>query len=202
MSQQAQGGIAIPSPPIPITTHATFTPTSSISRAPVRYSLPAAPAELPATDAELESVLQQEKDEPAPNAPGEEAPRSLRPGQKGFAERLMAKYGWTKGTGLGTNASGIVTPLQAKLDKRKQRPDSEGGGFIGPGGMGKIVGGKKKGGEEASPYGPMSEVVILKGMVDGMDLQYELGEGNLMQEIGEECGEKVSCWRHYSDSLD
>jgi splicing factor 45 len=104
----------------------------------------------------------------------------------------MAKYGWTKGTGLGANATGIITPLQAKVDKRKQRPDSEGGGFVGPGGTGKIVGGKKKGGEETGPFGAMSEVVVLRGMVDGMDLRYELGQGNLMQEIGEECGEKVN----------
>ena len=38
----------------------------------------------------------------------------------------------------------------------------------------------------------MSEVVVLEGMVDGMDLDSEVGagDGGIMQEIGEECGEK------------
>jgi splicing factor 45 len=38
-------------------------------------------------------------------------------------------------------------------------------------------------------------VVILRGMLDGMDLDEELHRegGGLMQEIGEECNEKV-CW--------
>ena len=38
----------------------------------------------------------------------------------------------------------------------------------------------------------MSEVVVLRGMLDGMDVDEEMGrgEGGLMQEIGEECGEK------------
>lgn len=68
--------------------------------------------------------------------------------------------------------------------------------MIGPsGGRGKIVGGKKrKGGdtdEEEGLFGRMSEVVVLKGMVDGMDLETEMTTGDLMQEIGEECSEKV-----------
>lgn len=40
----------------------------------------------------------------------------------------------------------------------------------------------------------MSEVIALRGMVDGMDLDEEVdgaGDGGLMQEIGEECAEKV-----------
>ncbi len=134
----------------------------------------------------------------AEEAGSEAAPRSLRPGQKGFAERLMSKYGWSKGSGLGASESGIVNPLRVQVEKQKKKPDSEGGGFVGPGGRGKIIGGKKKGGAgpetEEGRFGAMSEVVILRGMVDGMDLDAELedsGDGGLMQEIGEECGEKV-----------
>ena len=44
-------------------------------------------------------------------------------------------------------------------------------------------------------FGTMSEVVVLRGMVDGMDLEAEMedsSQGGLMQEIGQECGEKVS----------
>ena len=160
----------------------------TISRAPVRYNLPSAPSELPTTEAELATALEAEASDPAPS----DEPRSLRPGQKGFAERLMSKYGWTKGSGLGASGSGITAPLRVQVEKAKKKPDAEGGGFVGPpGGRGKIVGGKKKGGEEGGKFGVMSEVVVLKGMVDGMDLDREVGDGGLMQEIGEECGEKV-----------
>ena len=181
-----------PSQPTPVA------PAPTISRAPVRYQLPPAPSEIPESEAELQTALQNEEaEDPLPEAAAD-APRSLRPGQKGFAERLMSKYGWTKGSGLGANNSGIVNPLRAQVIKQKKKPDSEGGGFVGPGGMGKIIGGKKKGGkgdENEGKFGAMSEVVILRGMIDGMDLDAELegaGEGGLMQEIGEECAEKVS----------
>lgn len=63
-----------------------------------------------------------------------------------------------------------------------------------PAGRGTIIGGKKKGGDDTGKFGPMSEVIILRGMLDGMDLDNELHAaegGGLMQEIGEECNEKV-----------
>ena len=171
-------------------------PPVSISREPVRYNLPAAPSDLPASESELEEALRTDFRE---ESQVDDAPRSLRPGQKGFAERLMSKYGWSKGSGLGASGSGIVNPLRVQIEKQKKKPDSEGGGFVGPGGRGKIIGGHKKGGHDADPeegrFGVMSEVVILRGMVDGMDLDAELegaGDGGLMQEIGEECGDKVS----------
>lgn len=169
----------------------TFQPASAtISRAPVRYTLPPAPEDIPATEEELEAVFA--KEEPVQDE-GEEAPRSLRPGQKGFAERLMAKYGWTKGSGLGAAGTGIVNALQVKVEKQKKKPDSEGGGFATPAGRGKIIASKKKN-EEEGKFGPMSEVIVLYGMLDGMDLANELDNsqgGGLMQEIGEECNEKV-----------
>lgn len=179
-------------PPLPLASPAP----ASISRAPVRYNLPAAPSDLPTSEAELEDVLGTNfKEEPSVD----DAPRSLRPGQKGFAERLMSKYGWSKGSGLGASGSGIVNPLRVQVEKQKKKPDSEGGGFMGPGGRGKIIGGRKKGSLDADPedgkFGAMSEVVVLRGMVDGMDLDAEMegaGDGGLMQEIGEECGDKVS----------
>ncbi|KAJ5655471.1 hypothetical protein N7507_007421 [Penicillium longicatenatum] len=182
----------IPPPPSRLD---AFQPTSAtISRAPVRYTLPPPPEDIPASEAELEEVFA--KEQPA-DTQGEaeaedaqDAPRSLRPGQKGFAERLLSKYGWTKGSGLGATGSGIAKPLQVKVEKRKKRPDAEGGGFVTPGGRGTIIGGKKKGGEDTGKFGPMSEVIILRGMLDGMDLEAELESGELMQEIGEECNEK------------
>lgn len=107
----------------------------------------------------------------------------------------MSKYGWSKGSGLGADGSGMITPLQVKLDKRKKKSDAEGGGFRDAGGRGTIIGGKKIVKEETTGiFGAMSEVIVLRGMVDNMDLDEEVegsGDGGLMQEIGDECGEKV-----------
>ncbi|ODH50063.1 hypothetical protein GX48_03868 [Paracoccidioides brasiliensis] len=178
-----------PTPP-PVTPSDQGFSSATISRAPVRYTLPPAPEEIPATEAELEATFAEEEDSKQ-EADGE-APRSLRPGQKGFAERLLTKYGWTKGSGLGASGEGIVKPLQVKLEKQKKKPDSEGGGFATPAGRAKIIGGKQKASDDGK-FGRMSEVVVLHGMVDGMDLDAELegGEGGgLMQEIGDECAEK------------
>lgn len=168
----------------------------SISRAPVRYNLPPPPPEIPSTEAELADALGNEDAEPDESKNGE-APRSLRPGQQGFAERLMSKYGWTKGSGLGASGSGIVNPLRVQVEKQKKKPNAEGGGFVGPGGRGRIIGGKKGASDseaQQGPFGSMSEVIVLHGMIDGLDLEAELeraDDGGLLQEIGEECGEKV-----------
>ncbi|KAJ5193911.1 Nucleotide-binding alpha-beta plait [Penicillium cf. griseofulvum] len=186
-------GEVIPPPP-PTRPLDTFQPSSAtISRAPVRYTLPPPPEDIPASNAELEAVLDQEQPVEEEEEPDESAPRSLRPGQQGFAERLLSKYGWTRGSGLGATGSGMVNPLHVKIEKRKKRPDSEGGGFVTPAGRGKIIGTNKKSEYETSKFGPMSEVVILRGMLDGMDLDAEMegsNDGGLMQEIGEECHEK------------
>ena len=171
-------------------------PAGAISRAPVRYNLPAAPSDIPKSEEELEKALAEEPEEDDEN-PAEDEPRSLRPGQKGFAERLMSKYGWSKGKGLGADGSGIVNPLRVQIEKRKKKSDAEGGGFREPGGRGKIIGGNKNVPEkeaEVGKFGPMSEVIVLRGMVDGMNLDEEVegdGDGGLMQEIGDECSDKV-----------
>lgn len=178
-----------PAPPPARSLSSIQVPSATISRAPVRYSLPPPPEDIPASEAELEQAFA--KEEPVDEPEDENAPRSLRPGQKGFAERLLAKYGWTKGSGLGATGSGIVKPLQVKVEKQKKKPDSEGGGFVGPGGRGKIIGSSKKS-EDEGKFGAMSEVIVLKGMLDGLDLDAEFQDGGLMQEIGEECAEKVS----------
>ncbi|KAJ9630327.1 hypothetical protein H2204_008545 [Knufia peltigerae] len=186
--RMAQGASQPPPPPSP----EVNPPPGQIARAPVRYNLPAAPEELPSTEAELEEKL-------ADTNPGEDdgpdQPRSSRPGQAGFAERLMAKYGWSKGQGLGAQGTGIINPLYAKADKRKKKPDAEGGGYATPASTGKILGGNKSKAaraEEEGKFGPMSEVIRLEGMLNGLDLDEELtrGEGGILQEIGEECGEK------------
>ncbi|KAJ5931486.1 hypothetical protein N7516_005975 [Penicillium verrucosum] len=186
----ALGQVIPPQPSRPLD---AFQPSSAtISRAPVRYTLPPPPEDIPASEAELEALLAQEHptDEEEPD---ESAPRSLRPGQPNFGERMLSKWGWNKGSGLGATGSGMVKPLQVKLEKRKKRPDSEGGGFVTPAGRGKIIGSQKKGEYDTSKFGPMSEVVKLLGMLDGMDLDAEMEgsqNGGLMQEIGQECSDK------------
>lgn len=200
MSQMAQDSAPPPPPPPPQSQPPE--PAGMISRAPVRYNLPSAPADIPASEAELEEKLASEQQsEESQTAEDPDAQRSIRPGQKGFAERLLTKYGWTKGTGLGATSSGIINPLQVKVEKQKKKPDSEGGGFVGPGGRGKIIGGKKSKAameDEHGKFGPMSDVVVLLGMVDGLDLDEEMAgeEGGLMQEIGDECAEKVGKTAH------
>ncbi|RMJ26012.1 hypothetical protein PHISP_03094 [Aspergillus sp. HF37] len=178
---------AAPPPPRPFDT--VQPGTATISRAPVRYTLPPPPEDIPASEEELEAAFAKEK--PAEEEGEAGGQRSLRPGQKGFAERFLAKYGWKKGSGLGADESGIAKPLQVKVEKPKKRPDAEGGGFSTPAGRGKIIGGARKK-EDEGKFGPMSEVIVLEGMLAGMDLDAELqGEhGGLMQEIGEECSEK------------
>jgi len=119
-----------------------------------------------------------------------------RPKQKGFAARMMSKYGWSKGQGLGAESSGILQPLRVQVEKRKKKSDAEGGGWAQPAGMGKIIGTKTGAGtssstsESAGKFGTMSNVIVLRNMLDGMeDLQSEI-ENGLGQEIGEECGDK------------
>lgn len=122
------------------------------------------------------------------------------PSKSGFAARIMSKYGWTKGSGLGAEGDGITTALRVQVEKRRRKADADGGGFAEPGGRGKIIAPKelkqkKKpdgGGEEEEEgrYGKTSQVVVLRGMLEGMeDLRAEVEDG-LGQEIGEECGEK------------
>lgn len=201
----ALSGMGAPPPPPP-----THTPTpppppppqqdsTTISRAPVRYE--ALPPPPPADEMDIDNDDEDYDSAHPPNlglgasttiAPQDEQRRTNLPGQKGFAQRLMSKYGWTAGSGLGAESSGIVNPLSVKVEKRRKKPDAEGGGFAEPGGRGKIIGGKTASNAEsdAGKFGPMSEVIVLRNMLEGMEnLQDEINDG-LGQEIGEECGDK------------
>jgi splicing factor 45 len=148
--------------------------------------MPAPSPDLPTNQQELDEAVDAQEDEQMADVDTTEAPRTNRPGQAGFAERLLKKYGWSKGQGLGASGDGITTALSVKVDKRKKKSDAEGGGFRNKGAMGTIIGGKKKKGTEEEAG--MSTVVVCTYMVDGMDLDFEMGpEGNLVEEIGQEC---------------
>ncbi|CAK7219149.1 hypothetical protein SBRCBS47491_003748 [Sporothrix bragantina] len=108
--------------------------------------------------------------------------RANRPGQAGFAARLMAKYGWTRGSGLGADNSGIINPLRHKKTGK--------GGAGGPA-FGRIVGGDRAGGRQQAEdkSEQVSRVIVLRNMVTGLpDLANEVADGQLVQDIGEECG--------------
>ncbi|KAI0878073.1 hypothetical protein GGS24DRAFT_444359 [Hypoxylon argillaceum] len=178
--------------------------SSTISRGPVRYAPPQQQQQTQAHKDPDSMEIDDEEDgtnymPPEPTSPAKDdevAPRINRPGQKGFAARLMSKYGWSKGHGLGAEGSGILQPLRVQVEKRKKKSDAEGGGWAEPGGRGKIIGSKTAAGtsssttESASKFGPMSNVIVLRHMLDGMeDVQSEM-ENGLGQEIGEECGDQ------------
>ncbi|CAJ2502807.1 Uu.00g102010.m01.CDS01 [Anthostomella pinea] len=188
-----------PTPPPPPPPPPPEPAAATISREPVRYTRPEPPSEQQApADG---NAMDEDGEEYVPEEPSSEnQPRNNRPGQKGFAARLMSKYGWSKGQGLGADQSGIVQPLRVEVEKRKKKPDAEGGGWATPGGArGRVIGSKtaaEKSGTNSgstgsgSKFGPMSSVVVLRNMLDGMeDLQGEM-ESGLGQEIGEECGDK------------
>ncbi|KAH7255699.1 uncharacterized protein BKA55DRAFT_508484 [Fusarium redolens] len=165
--------------------------SATISRAPVRYSKPHEEEDATGDNVEddayspppaLGSTLPEQPDDDSRG-------RSSRPGQSGFAHRLMSKYGWTKGSGLGADESGIVNPLRVQVEKRRKKADADGGGWAEPSGKGKIIGGKRKD-ENAGKFGTMSDVIVLRNMLENMPNLEEEIAGGLGQEIGEECGEK------------
>lgn len=210
LAMSGMGGAAVTPPPPPAEEGAI------ISRGPVRYEAPPQPpAPQPLNDDTMD--LDDEEDDEAnvdsiiiapgtnsDDANNEGGSSTKRPGQAGFAQRLMSKYGWTAGSGLGASSSGIINPLQVKLEKRRRRPDAEGGGFADPSNRAKIIAPKTTSSTNPSSsttsgnhdhfsdneFGPMSQVILLGNMLHNMpDLQSEIADG-LGQEIGQECGDK------------
>ncbi|TPX06906.1 uncharacterized protein E0L32_002402 [Thyridium curvatum] len=193
-----------PPPPPPAEEAHPSAAGATISRAPVRYEQqpPPPPAgeamDLDDDDDDADDAQPPPSEDQDDQQEQQEQLRANRPGQAGFAQRLMAKYGWSRGSGLGADESGIVNPLRVQVEKRRKRPDAEGGGYAEPGGRGRILGGNRRSnkqdgggsGEQEQGFGAMSDVVVLRDMLEGMpDLEGEVEQG-LGQEIGEECGEK------------
>ncbi|SPN97525.1 related to DNA-damage repair protein DRT111 precursor [Cephalotrichum gorgonifer] len=186
--RMSQAGAAPAPPPPP---PAKEEQGAVISAAPVRYSPPpAAPGSGQEEEEEEEDYRPALGSAASPPDSEQQQRSSNRPGQEGFAHRLMSKYGWTKGEALGSSEKGIATPLRVHVEKRKRRPDSEGGGWAEPAPRTRILGGERKGGGADDGAGAMSEVIVLRNMLEGMDdLRGEV-EAGLGQEIGEECGDK------------
>ncbi|KAM0254134.1 hypothetical protein ACHAP5_000120 [Fusarium lateritium] len=163
----------------------------TISRAPVRYTQHQDTKDIAAEDEEDDAYSPpQAFGSELPSQPDDDSqPRSSRPGQSGFAHRLMSKYGWTKGSGLGADESGIINPLRVQVEKRRKKADADGGGWAEPGSKGKIIGGKRKD-DNTGKFGTMSDVIVLRNMLENMPNLEEEIVGGLGQEIGEECGEK------------
>jgi splicing factor 45 len=152
--------------------------------------------------------------QPNVQAAAEEEPQRIgnpREAAGKFAERMLKKYGWEKGQGLGAHNDGITTAIVAKAEKRKKLADAEGGGFAAPKNMGKIVGGKKRktepdswdqtpsGGDDAG-HRNISEVIKLSGMLTNLDVDHEIQNNDLLQEIGDEMArngvvERLFIWR-------
>nr|POE94322.1 dna-damage-repair/toleration protein, chloroplastic [Quercus suber] len=148
-----------------------------ISRAPVRY-------DAAAIGSESESVAISAEQ-------SGEISRTKKPGQKGFAQRILEKQGWQKGQGLGAQGQGITTAIVAQAQKRKKRSDAEGGGWVAPANMGRLVGGKKAKVDGARTDEPQPSVVVkYTGLLAGLDATEEIAENDLYQRIGETMNEK------------
>lgn len=178
------------------------------ARAPVRYVDTTSIEEDAAGPADSRGSGLEEGTESEPATGDTENRKSTLPGQAGFARRLLAKYGWSAGRGLGAAEQGMASALRVRIEKGAKQTKNEDGTKVKTAPRATILEGKapKKaakanddenergdGDEEDDGFGKISNVVVMRNMLEGLDdLQAEIADG-LGQEIGEECGEKVSC---------
>ncbi|KAK9325924.1 hypothetical protein V1517DRAFT_127131 [Lipomyces orientalis] len=107
---------------------------------------------------------------PPPPSPPSNKPRE-KTAKETFAKRLLTKYGWTPGTGLGATSGGITKALHFSADKSMK-------------GHGKIVDKNMRKTDEGK-FGAMSKVIVLFGIVQPDQLDEDLAG-----DIGTECGSK------------
>jgi len=205
-AQNRKTAVPSPTPPTEVAALPPPPPTaqpqdnSTISQAPVLYNL---------ADAQVDALVDRQMTQAQSGMAS--TSQALAPiqstskvsGQKGFAARMMAKMGYKEGEGLGARGDGITTAIIAQATKRKRRSDKEGGGWMPS--VGKIVGGKKRKvqttDDDEGEFGNISNVVKLEGMLDELDVTYEIEENNLLQEIGEQFSkdygaiERLFIWR-------
>ncbi|KAK9238220.1 hypothetical protein V1525DRAFT_401883 [Lipomyces kononenkoae] len=134
--------------------------SSSIAKPPVMYT----------GNEELKDDDNQSGYNTGPPSPPPDKPRE-KTAKETFAKRLLAKYGWTPGTGLGATSGGITKALHFSADKAVK-------------GRGKIVD-KNARKTDDGKFGAMSKVIVLFGIVQPEQLDEELAG-----EIGTECGAK------------
>ncbi|CAI4215335.1 unnamed protein product [Parascedosporium putredinis] len=171
-------GIPPPSASAPPPPPPTGEQGATISRAPVRYNNPPPPQ---ARDAEhLEDDEDDDDDDD----------------EQGFRPSLGLGASSTPADGGEQGGDGRIRhhhPLRVQVEKRKKKADADGGGWAEPSARSKILGGNRKlpqGRDADDGFGAMSEVIVLRNMLEGMeDLRGEISSG-LGQEIGEECGDK------------
>ncbi|CAE6462778.1 unnamed protein product [Rhizoctonia solani] len=132
-----------------------------------------------------------------PNQPPAQAPALVpaqqesdeNPDPRGFAERMMAKWGHKSGQGLGVNATGMVHALTVEQSNRPKGNKAGGsaGGFGAKEGnrMGKIINANEdvRQKEELERFGEPSKIVVLCNMV-GLE---DIGDDELPGEVAQEC---------------
>lgn len=99
-----------------------------------------------------------------------------------FAKNLMAKYGWSKGQGLGATSQGMLNPLALADNERKgkNKEQNQSQAKSGPVGIatakGRIVSDLKTEREQAEreKYGEPTRVVCLTNMVGRNEVDDEL----------------------------
>lgn len=139
-----------------------------------------AAAAIAAKFAALAALQPLEESNPAPHNPAQ------RPDPSTFAERMMAKWGYQEGQGLGADGQGIVNALKVEqVHDGKGKGKKEGKGVSVGSKMGKIINDNEdpQAREDRARFGEPSRVVVLTNMVGPEDVD----DGDLREEIGEEC---------------
>ena len=106
-----------------------------------------------------------------------------RPNPSTFAERMMAKWGYQEGQGLGADGQGIVNALKVEQIHEGKGKGKKEGKVIGSGSkMGRIINDNEdaQAREDLIRFGEPSRVVVLTNMVGPEDAD----DGDLREEIG------------------